>query len=201
MLRTAINTICALALVALPAAGETLLRYDLEPDQVLMTYQVSFGRHQVSGTSRSLEWSISPLPGGSAQLRLRVPIESFQSGHPKLDELLRRAVDSERYPFVEIEGVARAGASPVQFAGTIGVRGVTRPISTSLHLQRIRSMVAVWTSFSVDVDALGIALPAVETSRPEKKVDITFAARLRAHPSAVASGGFLNRQQPPGLTR
>lgn len=177
------------ALIAAPMPPEPNVQYDVEQDQVLISYQVDFGRHQISGVSRRLEWSITASMDGSAEIRLQVPVDSFESGHPQLDQELRRAMG--RDAAIEIEGVAKMGRSPVRFEGTVTLHGVRQPFHTELTLSRIGSRIAVRTAFSLDLASFGVARPAEIGS----KVDVDFAARLRIHPRAVISGGMVNAKR------
>ena len=89
-------------LVAFPgsALGE-------EPDQVLVTYEAALGERRISGASHSLHWSANQLADDRAQVHLRVPTASFESGHAGFDSHLRSALQSDRYPFIEVEGEVR----------------------------------------------------------------------------------------------
>ena len=177
---------------AVQASNEALERYSLEPDQVLVTYQVALGPSDISGVSSSLEWSLVALPGGAMQVRLRVPVDSFRSGHSALDSALREAFESRRFPMVEVEGVARAGESPLRFDGTLTLHGVVHPLSASVTAVRAGSMVVVRSSFDIDVSLFGLSHPPSRLPRLGNRVKIDFLARLRAHRDAVASGGVVN---------
>jgi polyisoprenoid-binding protein YceI len=169
-------------LIAAPSP-ESLVQYDLEPDQVLVTYQVPMGKHQLSGVSTQLDWTVTSMPDGSAQVQLSVPVPSFSSGHPQIDEALTRALGEQAS--IEVAGIAKPGSGPVHFDGTVTMHGKAQPFHTTLHLTRLGSRLAVRTSFAIDLDSFGIARPAEFGA----KVDVEFAARLRVHPRAVISGG------------
>ena len=185
MLPTVLALLIAAPLSSLPE------QYDLEPDQLLLTYEATFGRHQISGVSRELEWTAATLPDGSAQVRLRVAVRSFESGHAELDEALRRVLDAGQFPIIEVEGVAKAGKLPVRFEGTVTFHGVTRPLVASLSLARLGSRIAVRTTFSIDLKEFDVTPPDVQSARVESKIDVDFLARLRVHPRAVVSGGVV----------
>lgn len=188
-----LKSFCSLMVAAAAgsAVAEPGVLYQVERDQVLVTYQLAFGRQQLSGTSRSLDWSVSALPDGSAQVRLRVPLESFQSGHPRIDALLRELADAEHHPAVELEGVVKAN----EFQGTIALHGKSQPFNIPLTLTRIGSMVAVRSAFTIDLGAFAIVPPAIESLVVERKIEVSFAARLRVHPDAVTSGGVVGSQR------
>ena len=153
-----------------------------EPDQVLITYQATVGARQIAGASRSLHWSATQLAAGT-QVQLRVPIDSFDSGHPGFDSLLRTALQSDRYPFAEVEGVAQGN----RFEGTIILRGVSRPLRLQLETVRTGMQVVVSTTFAIDLVEFGVSLPSVG-----RTVAVEFLVRLSAQPQAVVAGGELS---------
>src|SRR5260221_3711789 len=119
----------------------------LEPDQVFITYGMKMGTRQVSGVSRELEWSFVALDDAHALMRVRVPIDSFDSGHDDFDSALRKAIRSDRHPFVQIDGIARQG----QIDGTLELAGVSRPVSVRLHAERVAGNVIAVASLTIDL--------------------------------------------------
>jgi polyisoprenoid-binding protein YceI len=154
-----------------------------EPDQVLVTYDAEVGGRRISGASHSLDWSASQLADDHAQVRLRVPVESFESGHAGLHSLLRSALQSARYPFIEVEGDARGD----WFEGTLTMHGVSRPLAVRIAIVRAGTQFVARTSFAIDLDRFGIAVPSVGN-----RVTVEFVARLSATPRAVIAGGALS---------
>ncbi|MCA1825824.1 MAG: YceI family protein [Myxococcales bacterium] len=154
-----------------------------ESDQVLASYQAQVGDRQISGVSRSLQWRGVQLGDGAAQIQLRVPVDSFDSGHREFDSLVRAALQSDRHPFVEVEGVLRGK----RFEGTLMLRGVARPLEMPVTVARVGRRLIAETSFAIDLRQFGIALPSVG-----RRVTIDFVARISADPQAVLAGGALN---------
>ena len=154
-----------------------------EGDQVLITYQAQVGTREVSGVSHALQWSATALGPDSAQVKLRVPIDSFDSGHREFDALLRAAAQSDRHPFVEVEGIAHGST----FDGTITLRGVSRPLRLELGLARLDGRLVVNASFNLDLSEFGIALPSAG-----RRLAIDFVGRFPDEPRAVISGGALS---------
>lgn len=152
-------------------------------EQVLITYEASPGAQQISGVSHELQWSATALGPDSARVELRVPIESFDSGHPEFDALLQAAVQSARYPFVEVEGVVRGKT----FEGTISLRGVSRPLELRLELDHLDGRLVVSTSFTLDLAGFGISLPSAGA-----QLAIDFTGRFPDEPRALISGGLLS---------
>ena len=154
-----------------------------QPEQALVTYEAQVGGGQISGVSHSLEWSATALTPQSAQIRLRVPIDSFDSGHADFDSQLRAAVDSARFPAVEVQGVARQD----RFEGTISLHGVTRPFAVHVDVARADDRVIASASFQIDLREFDVSLPSAGS-----KISVDFVARLTASPQAVVSGGILS---------
>jgi len=165
-----------LATLAHAALGE-------EADQVLVTYEASVGERQISGASHSLQWSASQQADGSTRVQLRVPLESFDSGHPRFDSLLREALQARAHPFAEVEGVVREG----RFEGILSLRGVPVPVSLPVRAVHSGRQLIVDASFPVDLAQFGVSLPGVKP-----RVTIDFVARLSATPEAVLAGGALS---------
>jgi polyisoprenoid-binding protein YceI len=153
----------------------------LESDQVLISYQLKMGTAQISGVSHELEWSFEAIDDDHAQVGVRVPIASFDSGHRDFDSAVRRAIDSERHPFATIEGIAQPG----RLDGTLDFAGVSRPVTVRLHTRRVAGNVIAVASLEIDLRDYGIALEGVD---PHASVEMT--ARLVASSNAVVAGGF-----------
>ncbi len=153
----------------------------LEPDQVFITYGMKMGTRQVSGVSRELEWSFVALDDAHALMRVRVPIDSFDSGHDDFDSALRKAIGSDRHPFVQIDGIARQG----QIDGTLELAGVSRPVSVRLHAERVAGNVIAVASLTIDLRDYGVAIDGVDPH-----VSFDAVVRLTASPEAVLAGGL-----------
>ncbi len=153
----------------------------LERDQVLITYELKMGTRQISGVSHELEWNFQPLDDERAQVRVRVPIDSFDSGHRDFDSLLRRTIDSKHHPFAQIEGIARQG----RLDGTLDLGGVVRPVTVLLHTERVAGNLIAVASLAIDLREYGVALEGVD---PHAAVDVIV--RLVSSPDAVLAGGF-----------
>ena len=164
--------IFALAATAAGAAG---------PDQVLIAYEMKMGARQISGVSHELECSGLALGDERARVRLRVPIDSFDSGHPDFDSQVRRAIGADDHPFVQIEGIAQQG----RLEGTLDLAGVARPIAARLQADRDGDRIVAAASLAIDLRDYGIAIEGVDPH-----VSIDAIVRIAARPDAVLAGGF-----------
>jgi polyisoprenoid-binding protein YceI len=153
----------------------------LQPDQVLITYDLKMGDREISGASHEVEWSFMPIDQNRAQMRLRVPVESFQSGHGDFDAALRKAVDAKRHPTLEIEGIAREG----RLDGTVEIAGTSRPIAVRLHLERAGGNLIAMASVTIDLRDYGVVLDGAD---PHMSIDALI--RVPVNPDAVLAGGY-----------
>jgi len=154
-----------------------------DPDQVLVTYDAVVGERRISGASHSLHWSANQVADDRAQVQLRVPVDSFDSDHAGFDSLVRSALQSDRYPFIEVEGDVRGD----WFEGTLTMHGVSRPLAVRIAIARAGTQLIARTSFPIDLDQFGISVPSVGN-----RVAVDFVARLSANPRAVIAGGALS---------
>ena len=164
----------ALFALAATAAGA------LEPDQVQISYELKLGTRQISGVSHALEWSFWAIDAESAQVRLRVPVDSFDSGHGDFDSALQGALAAKEYPLVEVEGTVRDGL----LDGTLSLRGVERPVSIRLGIQHLGGKVIAAGAFTIDLREYGVVLEGVEPI-----ANIEVVVRLLAAPGAALAGG------------
>ena len=167
------------ALLAVAARADD---FDLmvESDQVLITVDAQAGARQISAVSRSLEWQIVALGEDRAQVRLRVPIGSFDSGHGAIDQLVREAAGWTRNPKAEIAGEVSGG----RFTGTLLVNGIARPVSMPVEVKRAGDQLVVHTRFNIDLRDFGLAVPPLDGSAM-----VEFVAMLHASPRAAFAGG------------
>src|SRR5260370_17306772 len=145
-----------MAIFALAATAASALERDqlIEREQLIITYELKMGTRQISGVSHELEWNFQALDAERAQIRVRVPIDSFDSGHRDFDSLLRRTIDSKPHPFAQIEAPARQA----RLAATLDLAGVVRPVTVRLHTERVAGNVIAVASLAIGLREYGVAL-------------------------------------------
>ena len=173
---TSLIPLLALSLAASGARAD-------DSGQVLVSYEAALGARRISGVSHALQWNLTALPDDGAQVRLQVPVDSFESGHPAFDAVVREALQSSRHPFIEIEGESRGGA----FEGVVTIRGISRPLAVRVQVERVEGRVVASASFSLLLSDFGVTLPSVAD-----RLQIDFVARLPAAERAVVSGGVVS---------
>jgi polyisoprenoid-binding protein YceI len=164
----------ALLVVAAKAAGA------LEPEEVLITYAMKRGGQQISVVSHELEWTFLMLDNQRAKMRVRVPIETLDSGDADFDSALRKAIGSTQHPLAQIEGIAKHG----RLEGTLELAGVARPVTVHLHAERAPGGASAVASLAIDLRDYSIVLKGVDPH-----VEIAVIARFPVGANAVLAGG------------
>jgi len=180
------------ALVLLAAAPLRAQETESDPDQLTLRYSGQAGRRAVNGVAHKLEWSVVALQGGAVRVSLRVPVDAFESGDPGVDARLQQALESARFPFVEVDGIAQTLSLPVRFTGVVRLHGQTRPFAAVLSLARAGGQLAVSCSLGLDLGGFGVERPSLDGALLDPKLEVEFSALLSIQPQAIASGGFVN---------
>jgi YceI-like domain len=166
--------------------------------RVLVRYEMKAGARPIVGASDEVEWTFSPLGAQRARMRLRVPIDSFLSEDREFDVALRKAIDSERHPFLVVDGIATDG----QLDGTVDFAGTTRKVSVVLHSERSGDDVLAVASFAVDLRDFGIVLEGVDArmsfdavvrlaeSQHPRAEEILFQQALRVGSGPIPRGAW-----------
>jgi polyisoprenoid-binding protein YceI len=68
-----------------------------------LTFHLVHKLHHVEGVSHSVEGRARLLPDGTAQVMVRVPSGSFDSGNVNRDAHAKEAIEAARYPFVVLK--------------------------------------------------------------------------------------------------
>ena len=189
-LKSAVITLAMSVAAAAPAG--TPARFAIEQDQVLLTYQASFGRQQIAGVSRALAGVIEEVPGAGLRVSARAPIASFESGSPAVDALFRRALDADRFATVEFEGQAplgkRTGRFSVQLTGTLSLHGVSHGVTVPVKVLREGKTLFVQTAFPLDLASFGLAAPAIGGVSLGPRVQVELFALLQPERASAFAG-------------
>jgi polyisoprenoid-binding protein YceI len=84
-----------------------------------ITYTLVHKLHKVDGTSHQLEGKARLLPDGKAQVMVRVPAASFDSGNVNRDEHMKETVEAARFPTVELKALGEGVTPPASFPATV----------------------------------------------------------------------------------
>jgi polyisoprenoid-binding protein YceI len=113
----------AIAIIALVGAAraQTPAPADLAVDaaQSTLTFHVVHRLHRVDGVSRRVEGRARLLSNGQAQVVVRVPADSFDSGNVNRDAHMKELLEPARFPWVELKATAGDLAPPAQLPATV----------------------------------------------------------------------------------
>lgn len=165
--------VSALILSATLGAGAIALgapMLSVDPSQSTLSYHLVHKFHKVDGVSHQVEGKALLLPGGKAQVMIRVPVQSFDSGNVNRDEHMKEVVEAARYPTVELkaagEGITPPASFPQKTQATFKVQlafhGQTQVLSVPVTItwesaDRIRAD----ASFTISLDAYKIERPSL----------------------------------------
>jgi polyisoprenoid-binding protein YceI len=183
--------LAAVLLGAAAGAGETT-RFSIEDDQVFVGYQVSVGKSQLSGVSHGLSGSVT-VAGEGAQVKLRVPVASFESGLSVADAALRGALESAQFPNIEFEGHAALSSNDdatLQFQGKLRMHGVEKQITVPVKVIRDGRLAFVNFALGVSLDSFGVLRPAVGGVAIGDKVEVQVVTRLHSLQTGAAVASF-----------
>lgn len=102
---------------AQPAAGAA--SYQVRAEESSLTYHLVHKLHKVNGVSKRVEGRGRILPDGLAQVMVRAPVESFDSGNSNRDAHMKEATDATRFPYVELKATAASVVVPSTFPVTV----------------------------------------------------------------------------------
>jgi polyisoprenoid-binding protein YceI len=80
-----------------------------------ITYHLVHKLHRFDGVSHKVEGRARLGGDGKAQVMVRVPVESFDSGNSNRDEHMKETVEAARFPSVELKALADGAAQPASF--------------------------------------------------------------------------------------
>lgn len=135
-----------------------------------LVYQIIHKLHKVSGTSNKVDGKGRILPDGKAQVMLRVPVESFDSGNANRDAHMKETVEAARYPTVELKAAADALALPTSFPSTVektfqgelSFHGVKKALALPVRLVfESAERIHVTSHFAVSLDEFKIERPSL----------------------------------------
>lgn len=171
-MRTSAILFVAAALLAVPSARAQAQATELSvaPGESSITYHLVHKMHKVDGSSHKVEGKARLLPGGKAQVSVRVPSESFDSGNVNRDAHMKEAVEAAKYPFIELKALGEGVSAPATFPTT-----QTKTFKAQLTFHGIQQVFDVpvevtWdsatkvrasTSFAISLDAYKVERPSL----------------------------------------
>jgi polyisoprenoid-binding protein YceI len=110
--------VSVLLAAALARAQAPATEFNVVPAESSITYHLVHKMHKVDGTSHKVEGKARIMPDGKAQVMIRVPSQSFDSGNVNRDAHMKEAVEAAKYPYVELKALGEGLTPPAQFPTT-----------------------------------------------------------------------------------
>jgi polyisoprenoid-binding protein YceI len=115
----------SLTIFAVLVAGAAVARaqapaaeYNVAPAESSITYHLVHKLHHIEGTSHKVEGKARLMPDGKAQVLVRAPSQSFDSGNVNRDAHMKEAVEAAKYPWVELKALGEGITAPATFPTT-----------------------------------------------------------------------------------
>ena len=151
------------------ADGDATGSYTLDGKESTLTYHAVHKLHPVNGTSRALEGKARFSTGGTVQVALHVPADSFESGNVNRDAHVKEVLEAGRYPLAEVKAVCEGIVPPATFPTVLEKVCKAR---VALHGTEIEKDVVVRATFEsaarVKVTCnFGLSMEAFKIDRPK----------------------------------
>ncbi|MDB4970611.1 MAG: hypothetical protein JWN44_6300 [Myxococcales bacterium] len=108
----------AIVLLSGVARAQQPADYAVDTKGSSLTYHLVHKMHKVDGVSHKVEGKARLLPDGKAQVVVRAPSESFDSGNVNRDSHMKEAVEAAKYPWIEVKALADGLVPPTSFPTT-----------------------------------------------------------------------------------
>lgn len=159
-----------LLLVSQAALAQTPQIFTVQAKDSKIVFHVIHKFHRVDGVSKNIEGRAALLPGGRAQVEVRVAAESFDSGNVNRDAHMKETIEAARYPWVELKAIVDGVTPPATFPATVEAtakaqltfHGVQQRMEVPVKLLfQSAKQVRAQSSFTVSLDACKVERPSL----------------------------------------
>jgi polyisoprenoid-binding protein YceI len=185
----AVASFVALVAAAPPARADAPAKeLSIDGQRSTVTYHLVHKLHRFDGTSHKVDGRARLLPGGAAQVMVRIPVESFDSKNVNRDAHMKETVEVARFPDVELKALGEGVAVPASFPATVERRmkaqvtfhGVQQLLDVPVKITfESADRVRAESSFTVSVDSFKIERPSLLFVKIDD--DMTIDANLVFH--------------------
>lgn len=170
MMQRLVLAVVVLAAAAVARAQAPATELDVVPAGSSITYHLVHKMHKVDGTSRKLEGKARLMPDGKAQVMVRAPSESFDSGNVNRDAHMKEAVEAAKYPWVELKALGDGVKPPASFPTTekktfkaqLTFHGVQNVFDLPVELTwESPTKVRASTTFAISLDGYKVERPSL----------------------------------------
>jgi polyisoprenoid-binding protein YceI len=155
--------------------------FAVDAAQSKASYHLVHKMHEVTGVSKKCEGK-ARLADGKAQVMVRIPVQSFDSGNVNRDEHMKETVEAAKYPNVEIkalgEGITPPATFPsttqAKFKGQLNFHGVQQMMELPVTLvwespTRVRAQ----TKFNISLDGFKVERPSLMFVKVDDALELT----------------------------
>jgi len=168
------SSLCLALLVPALAHADDLFSVG---DKSTVGYVLVHKLHTVHGVASKNVEGKAKLGAGGAQLAVRIPIVSFDSGNGNRDSHMQEVTEAAKFPNVELKAlipeakVQASGTSTVTCKGKLTFHGVTQEVSVPLTLTWAGPKdVTVKGKFPVSLDGYKVERPSLMGFKVEDSV-------------------------------
>ncbi len=169
-----------------PAASAVVLSAD--PAASSISYHMVHKLHKFDAVSKKVEGKVRILPTGVAQIAMRAPVESFDSGNSNRDAHMKEVTEAARFPQVEFKGLCDACAMPATFPATVDktlkaeltFHGIKKALDVPVKLTyESASRVRAVAQLTVSLDEFKIERPSLMFAKVDDalKLDINIVLK------------------------
>lgn len=158
------------AAAAVARAQAPAAEYNVAPAESSITYHLVHKLHHIEGTSHKVEGKARLMPDGKAQVMVRAPSESFDSGNVNRDAHMKEAVEAAKYPWVELKALAEGVTPPATFPATqkktfkaqLTFHGIQNVFDLPVDITwESASKVRATTTFPISLDGYKVERPSL----------------------------------------
>jgi len=176
------TSIVSAAFAVALAAGPTLLQLQTANKESTVSYTGVHKFHTFTGVTHDLTGAARILPDGTAQIQIRAPVASFDSGNGNRDAHMKETVEAEKYPDVSVRCLAKLAGPTSQKAAAdceVNLHGVSEKVSVPVDLTFDNpTTVHAVGSFAVSWDGFHIERPKLLFVPIDDKGDVKFDLRF-----------------------
>jgi polyisoprenoid-binding protein YceI len=177
----ALTLLLPLATTLAHADGEIL---SIDGKTSSIKYSCVHKLHKFDGKSSAVQGKARLLPDGQAQVMVRVPVESFDSGNANRDAHMKETVEAARFPNVELKAIVdkvnEIAAAPVErkVKAAITFHGVTQELEIAVQLRRDGDKIVAHSRFALSQEAFKIDRPSLMFVKVEDPIQIDADLRF-----------------------
>jgi len=158
------------AVAAVAHAQGTAEELNVVPASSSLVFHLVHKMHKVDGSTHKLEGKARLLPDGKAQVMVRAPSESFDTGNVNRDAHMKEAIEAAKYPWVELKALGEGVKPPATFPSTekktfkaqLSFHGVQNVFDLPVDITwESPTKVRATTTFAISLDGYKVERPSL----------------------------------------